>query len=354
MSTCECDFLELRYPIERNKRVLFNDDMNEETGIQNHDYYIDGEKIEKSVTGIIHDNFPHFDPETIANKIVNGNRWKKDPNYKYFQISKQDMMDQWKQAGNEASALGSIMHMDIEMFYNYVCFVKELYEFLSLQDQNKFIKDSVNIAWKKKIVDFVEEAENKQIKQKEMLDLIKYPTPQFKRLVKFHNFTKNSTVYPENILRCFKNKTPEFCQFKEFYDTTRKNIFPFRTELIMFDEEYKLAGSIDMLFKDIEGNILIYDWKRSKEFKIINQYQRGLGKLAHLDDCNITHYSLQLNMYRKILQTKYNECVKEMVLIRMHPDIEKADKFEVAIMEDDIDLILENHKEYLDSCTIIK
>ena len=47
MSTCDCNFLELRYPIERNTRVYFNDGMNLETGIQNHDYYIDNKKMER-------------------------------------------------------------------------------------------------------------------------------------------------------------------------------------------------------------------------------------------------------------------------------------------------------------------
>jgi hypothetical protein len=65
---------------------------------------------------------------------------------------------------------------------------------------------------------------------------------------------------------------------------------------------------------------LIYDWKRSKEIKAENRFQTGLGPLAHLPDCNYWHYSLQLNVYRWILETLYGLDVAEMYLLILHPD----------------------------------
>lgn len=349
MSTCECDFLELRYPIERNKRVYFNDDMNEETGIQNHDYYIDNKKIDISVTGVIHENFPHFDPEAVSEKIVKGKRWATDPSYTYYQMPQEQMIKQWKDAGTEASGLGSIMHMDIEMFYNYICFIYELHDFIQYDKQQRsaFCKDSVGVPWKEFIVKFYNECLEKNISVKMLREKLPRRTPTYDELSDFKKFTESIVTYPQHILRCFTNDSVEFKQFLNFYHKTKDSIFPYRTELIMFDDDHQLAGSIDMLFKDTEGRVLIYDWKRSKEFKYDNRWQKGFGLLSHLDDCNIIHYSLQLNMYRRILETHYGEKVAGMVLIRCHPNIETYDKYDADIMDKEISAILARRKERL-------
>jgi hypothetical protein len=40
-----------------------------------------------------------------------------------------------------------------------------------------------------------------------------------------------------------------------------------------------------------------------------------------MDDCNYTHYSLQLNMYRIILERKYGFKIRDMYLIFMHKNL---------------------------------
>jgi hypothetical protein len=324
--------------------------MNHETGIQNHDYYIDNKKIDISVTGIIHKNFPHFDPDAVADKIVNGRRWGSDPSYKYYQVPKEDMIEAWSNAGKEASGLGSIMHMDIEMFYNYLAFVYKLYDFVNFDSEEKqyFTKDAKQVEWKKFVVDFCDEANSKDISNEQIRSVLCSRTPTYEEIVELRKLTKTVNMYSDHILRFFTNHSPEYEQFIDFYNSSRQEIFPFRTELIMFDEEYSLAGSIDMLFKDKHGNILIYDWKRSKEFKYDNKWQKGFGLLSHLDDCNINHYSLQLNMYRRILESKYGEKVTGMVLLRFHPNIDTFDKYEANVMNQEIQAILDNRKMSLE------
>ena len=55
--------------------------------------------------------------------------------------------------------------------------------------------------------------------------------------------------------------------YKDFIESN-PHIVPWRTEMMVWDEEYKLAGSIDMIFIDLNTNeLIIVDWKRSKEIK---------------------------------------------------------------------------------------
>lgn len=97
---------------------------------------------------------------------------------------------------------------------------------------------------------------------------------------------------------------------------------PYRTEWEVFDEEHGVAGSVDMVFRDPgTGALAIYDWKRTKEIKKHNPYATGKGPLAGYPDCNFVHYSLQLNVYRHILETKYGVGrVEHLYLVAIHPN----------------------------------
>lgn len=116
--------------------------------------------------------------------------------------------------------------------------------------------------------------------------------------------------------QCFQQKNPTFK--------------PFRTEWLVYDEEYNIAGSIDGVLQDEYGRIVILDWKRSKEIKLTNKYEKGIGVLSSLDNCNYNHYTLQLNIYRHILETKYNKTVVLMMIVVFHPDNDKFLTFPIS------------------------
>ena len=117
--------------------------------------------------------------------------------------------------------------------------------------------------------------------------------------------------------------TIEFSYFKSFWEEFQKThpgFYPYRTEWLVYDEINGIAGSIDCVLTNTSGQLIILDWKRSKEIKLSNTYEKGLGPFCHLDHCNFWHYSLQLNIYRHILETKYNKEILEMHIVVLHPD----------------------------------
>lgn len=99
---------------------------------------------------------------------------------------------------------------------------------------------------------------------------------------------------------------------------------PYRTEWIVFDEDAKIAGSIDMIYLDPTDStgetLMIFDWKRSREIRMINPWQSGSGPVKDLHDCNFVHYSLQLNIYKYIIETRYGKKVSQLKLVVLHPD----------------------------------
>lgn len=106
-----------------------------------------------------------------------------------------------------------------------------------------------------------------------------------------------------------------------FDHIVEKGILPYRTEWYVYDEEIQVAGSIDMVYANPTNldELYIYDWKRVKEVKRENSYSHGFVPIEHLPDCNYSHYALQLNLYKYILEKKYGKTVKELYLVILHP-----------------------------------
>ena len=115
-----------------------------------------------------------------------------------------------------------------------------------------------------------------------------------------------------------ENDTKEWKQFQMFEKSRDKTMLPFRTEWMIYDTELRVAGSMDMVFKNSDGTFSIYDWKRSKAIKIKNS-KKGNFPLQHVADCNYMHYALQLNLYKYILENNYDVKISSLVLIVCHP-----------------------------------
>jgi ATP-dependent exoDNAse (exonuclease V) beta subunit len=139
------------------------------------------------------------------------------------------------------------------------------------------------------------------------------------------------------------NESDEFKYFMNFQDTIGSHMKPYRTEWMVYHEDYRLAGSIDMLFENPDGTLQIYDWKRCKvitKFNAWNKYATT-PELAHLPDTNFWHYSLQLNTYKKILEEKYGKKVTDMYLVCLHPNNTNKNyiRIKVADLQDELEEI---------------
>lgn len=142
----------------------------------------------------------------------------------------------------------------------------------------------------------------------------------------------------------------EFNMFRTFYEDHKDQLTPYRTEWEVYDEEHRIAGSIDMVFENnSDGTFSIYDWKRSKEIKLKNGYSsRGFDHMKDYHDCNYVHYSLQLNIYKYILETHYGKTIRDMYLVVMHPDFEHYQKYECLDLQDVVRNIFADRKKCLD------
>jgi ATP-dependent exoDNAse (exonuclease V) beta subunit len=147
------------------------------------------------------------------------------------------------------------------------------------------------------------------------------------------------------------NDSIEFQYFKRFV-ADHPELKPYRTEWTVYYEEYKLSGSIDMVFEKPDGNLVIYDWKRCREIK----YDDNYGKYAvpkcinHLPDTNYWHYAIQLNTYKTILEHKYDKKITGLFLVCIHPEntTKNYEKIEVPVLDKEIGDLFAYRKSQLE------
>jgi len=90
----------------------------------------------------------------------------------------------------------------------------------------------------------------------------------------------------------------------KFYNDIYGNLIPVKSELVVGDIEYDLAGMVDQLFfSPKHDSLLLFDWKTNKAMNRSNKYgEKMLAPFEELDDCNYNHYSLQLAIYKHLIE----------------------------------------------------
>jgi len=125
-----------------------------------------------------------------------------------------------------------------------------------------------------------------------------------------------------NGYRVGEPRSPEFELFLFFERTFLRalGLTPWRTEMNLFHCGLRLAGQADLVCLDGRGDLVILDWKRSREIKSCSPDGNMRAPLEHLPSCNRFTYYLQLNTYRHMLETEYDLRVSAMYIVVLHPE----------------------------------
>lgn len=216
-----------------------------------------------SVTTWNHSLFEKFDADKIIGNMMKSKGWKEG--HKYWGLTPQQIKAQWNTNSSSVAEAGTDLHYNIECFNNNID-IKPPYS-------NKILYDMYLNNYSQ------EERDLKSIEWKYFINYV-----------------------------------------KDFPD-----LIPYRTEWLIYDEDVKISGSIDMVYMNEDGTLSIYDWKRCKNITRVNNFNKFAlpEEICHLPDTNFWHYSLQLNTYKVILERKYGKIIKDLYLVRLHPEAEE-------------------------------
>jgi len=236
---------------------------------------VDPDSAYTSVTTWNHSHFPKFDADGVIASMMRGRNWNE--NNKYWGKTAEQIKQQWADNASSVSGAGTDMHYNIECFMNHPT-MKPPYTHKQLLDD-----------------------------------------------------------YYQTVSEPDRDQTPEWNYFLKYAEDL-PDFTPYRTEWTIYDEELKLAGSIDMVYQKPDGSLMIYDWKRCKDITKINTFNKYATTqcICQYPDSNFWHYSLQLNTYKAILQKKYGMQVDELCLVRLHPDSEEYELLPIPDLSEDV------------------
>lgn len=135
---------------------------------------------------------------------------------------------------------------------------------------------------------------------------------------------QNKEAYADiNVLEKFPGMKEDYewrkNKAKKIIETLKERYIPIKNEFIVYDKDWQLVGTIDMLAYNYKTKqYAIIDWKTSKKFEHTNRFQKMKYPFETEDDCNCNHYSLQLSTYKAILE-KHCPSIKisEMFLVQI-------------------------------------
>ena len=266
-----------------------------------------------SVTTWIHTLFPEFNSDAVIDKMMSGAKWK--PGHKYWGLTKAQIQAQWQQNGQAVSGDGTAMHYAIECFYN-------------------------RYTWM-----FHQRHQQQPQRQQPDQQQLQPQHPCHRDLLALYH--QEVTAPPQ---------TKEWQYFLNFL-AEHPSLVPFRTEWMLYDEELKMAGSVDMLYLHPDtGHLSIYDWKRSKQITAVNHFNEYSHQveICHLPHANFWHYALQLNTYKQLLQRKYGCTIQDLCLIRLHPDADTYEKLVVPPLDRELEQLLQVRQEAVHTASLLE
>lgn len=290
-----------------------------------HKYTIDGYSGPPlvSVTGLLHSFEEPFD----THKSIEGMKLKPgwgNPNSKaygkYCGMSNQDIIDKWAADATDASDKGREMHAQIETFYN------------------------------------------KQIDEE---------------------WSESESLC--EVERMANEGGPEMKHFRHFYHDhhIKRKLTAYKSEWMVFNGKLGVTGSIDMVYLDQSDplcfllksetgvadifprdildvvasfmgrrKVWVYDWKRTKDIKDSGFGKRLKHPLSHWESCNFVIYTLQLNLYSRMLESQYGCDVLGMVMVVLHPNNPNYQAWRIERRTREIDDVLKVREEQIRSSSL--
>lgn len=98
-------------------------------------------------------------------------------------------------------------------------------------------------------------------------------------------------------------RLPEMNAFDRLWDQIGNIVSVEGCEWIVGDARLGVAGTVDALLLDQRTGLHhVWDWKTGGKFNLDNRFQRLLAPFDDKDDCELVVYSLQVSLYRVIIE----------------------------------------------------
>lgn len=160
----------------------------------------------------------------------------------------------------------------------------------------------------------------------------------------FDNVIKRFPENNDNIIEAYRKCV---VHFDNFYNDSKKSLVPIKSEFVVGDEDLLICGMLDQLFFNIKANeYQIWDWKTNKEIAKYSIYKkRMLRAVSHLHECEWNKYSLQLALYKYILEKNTNIKIGKCYLVHLTEHKDNYEVIETKNMKREISEMISSYKQ---------
>lgn len=265
----------------------------------------------RSVTSLKNDFFEQFDGPAIVERYFG--KWSNDECSKYYPLieflcvghvinpdaCKAVILEIWKFKGDRSIKRGRKLHRLIENFLNGEGAKNE---HLITESCGVFKKSDTNIG------------QCGLVEAEDEVDAAKY-------ICYLTDILMQPVERPTHI-----HLRDEYAHFMSWLEKNAAKYKIFKTEWRVISKRLNLIGVIDAAFTVVGGDeneLFLVDWKRCQNI----EFDHPFGKMGRappfnvLPDCNFGHYSMQLNVYARIIEDAYAPLkVSKMSIVQFWAD----------------------------------
>lgn len=198
-------------------------------------------------------------------------------------------------------------------------------------EKHSIPQDQVKENWKKQCLDACE-------KGSLLHDLMEKGLEDIDAYVKAEMNNYHSPVLARDVM-----SSEDLLQFenKDKYKITDEPLLSFRIERLIKG----IGGGVDRLVEERDTNIVhVRDWKTNKVISRSGFRGNTMNfPLSHLQDCNFSHYTLQLSLYAFILETTYKKKIGTLGIHHFDYVAEKVYFIPIEYRKEDIQNLLAIH-----------
>ena len=217
-----------------------------------------------SISSLISSLVPEFDQEAVAEKTFLKNF--NNPNSKYYQMTKEQIIAQWKESQEKSLRKGHFLDSFIDLIKKD-CSSSSIEKF--------YLEHGVK------------------------------PGDEYSQIcLTFANLISSMKSVGYHLLDT---------EIPVFYDVA----YNYKSENITL----RIKGRIDALFwNSTNGRLVIIDWKTNNEIKGSNKFEKMLGPMKDYDNCELNKYTIQVYSYLSSLTNTYNplyidtSCFEEYII----------------------------------------
>lgn len=121
--------------------------------------------------------------------------------------------------------------------------------------------------------------------------------------------------------------TPEAKAFDAWWEVAKAHLEVVACEVVLHSERHGISGTTDLVAYSHKTKLLhIFDWKTNAKFETESAYGKWLfNPFAHLQECALSEYSLQVELYRLMAEWITEERFGDSYIMHVGAPVSKTE-----------------------------